>query len=173
MGFGKRAVEKVGRAWGGLTSSASNHSGYSSSSSTGMSDSASGYASSHQSGPTGRKARRKAPHAFSNASSISSLASSSSEDHFVPAGPQLGRRFRGPRLSSSGLSIVGGLVFKRNLEVCVRETAIDEVLAQLAGGRREASFGYRPLESRLLPALVLRCAQHILRWGVQEEGLFR
>ncbi len=173
MGFGKRAVEKVGRAWGGLTSSASNHSGYSSSSSTGLSDSASGYASSHHSGPTGRKAKRKAPHAFSNASSISSLASSSSEDHFVSPGPQLGRRFRGPKLSSSGLSIVGGLVFKRNLQTCVRETAIDEMLVQLAHGQREESFGYKPLESRLLPALVLRCAQHILRWGIQEEGLFR
>ncbi|RPD63926.1 RhoGAP-domain-containing protein [Lentinus tigrinus ALCF2SS1-6] len=173
MGFGKRAVEKVGRAWGGLTSSTSNHSGYSSSSSTGMSDSASGYASSHHSGPTGRKARRKAPHAFSNASSISSLASSSSEDHFVPTGPQLGSRLRGPKLSSSGLSIVGGLVFKRDLRSCVYETAADVVLTRLAGGQQDAFFGFRPLESRLLPALVLRCAQHILRWGVQEEGLFR
>ena len=173
MGFGKRAVEKVGRAWGGLTSSASNHSGYSSSSSTGMSDSASGYASSHHSGPSGRKARRKAPHVFSNASSISSLASSSSEDHFVSTGPQLGSRLRGPKLSSSGLSIAGGLVFKRDLRICVYETAADEVLRLLASGRQDVTFGFRPLESRLLPALVLRCAQHILRWGVQEEGLFR
>ncbi|KAI0743778.1 hypothetical protein C8Q80DRAFT_1183099 [Daedaleopsis nitida] len=173
MGFGKRAVEKVGRAWGGLTSSASNHSGYSSSSSTGMSDSASGYASSHHSGPVARKGRRKGPHAFSNASSISSLASSSSEDHFVATGPQLGRRFRGPKLSSSGVSVLGGLVFKRNLQTCVRETAIEEVLMRLADGRPDEVYGHRPLESRLLPALVLRCAQHILRWGVQEEGLFR
>ncbi|TFK94622.1 RhoGAP-domain-containing protein [Polyporus arcularius HHB13444] len=173
MGFGKRAVEKVGRAWGGLTSSASNHSGYSSSSSTGLSDSASGYASSHHSGPTGRKARRKAPHAFSNASSISSLASSSSEDHFVPSGPQLGSCLRGPKLSSSGLSIVGGLVFRRDLRTCVYETAADDVLRRLAGHQEGVSFGFKPLESRLLPALVLRCAQHILRWGVQEEGLFR
>uniref|UniRef100_A0A5K1JYY3 Glucose oxidase n=1 Tax=Ganoderma boninense TaxID=34458 RepID=A0A5K1JYY3_9APHY len=173
-GFGKRAVEKVGRAWGGLTSSASNHSGYSSSSSTGMSDSASGYSSSPHSGPAARKGRRKAPHAFSNASSISSLASSSSEDHFIPSGPQLGRRLRGPKLSSSGLSIVGGLVFKRDLRSAVRETAIEEVLIRLASEEEEANaFGYRPLESRLLPALVVRCAQHILRWGVQEEGLFR
>lgn len=173
-GFGKRAVEKVGRAFGGLTSSASNHSGYSSSSSIGMSDSASGYSSSPHSGPTGKKARRKAPHAFSNASSISSLASSSSEDHFVPSGPQLGGRLRGPKLSSSGLSVVGGLVFKRDLRSAVRETAIEDVLIRLASEEEEADvFGYRPLESRLLPALVVRCAQHILRWGVQEEGLFR
>ncbi|EJF65136.1 RhoGAP-domain-containing protein [Dichomitus squalens LYAD-421 SS1] len=174
MGFGKRAVEKVGRAWGGLTSSASNHSGYSSSSSTGMSDSASVYAPSHHSGPTGRKGRRKAPHAFSNASSISSLTSSSSEDHFVPPGPHLGRRLRGPKLSSSGLSIVGGLLFKRDLRSAVRETAIDAVSTRLASGEEQAEvFGFRPLESRSLPALVVRCAQHILRWGIQEEGLFR
>ena len=163
MGFGKRAVEKVGRAWGGLTSSASNHSGYSSSSSVGMSDSASGYASSHNSGPNGRKARRKAPQAFSNTSSISSLASSSSEDHFAPAGPILGRRLRGARSS--------GMVFRRDLRSCVRDTAVIDV--EIEGKVDADSFDFKELESRLLPALVLRCAQHILRWGVHEEGLFR
>ena len=30
-----------------------------------------------------------------------------------------------------------------------------------------------PLQERLLPALVLRCAQHLMVWGIQEEGLFR
>ena len=30
-----------------------------------------------------------------------------------------------------------------------------------------------PLQDRLLPALVLRCVQHLLAWGIQEEGLFR
>ncbi|KAG5220219.1 Rho-GAP domain-containing protein [Salix suchowensis] len=29
------------------------------------------------------------------------------------------------------------------------------------------------LESKRVPALVVRCAQHLLIWGVQEEGLFR
>lgn len=181
MGFGKRAVEKVGRAWGGFSSSASNHSGYSSSSSTGassssvkVSDANSGYASSPQSGPSGWRARRKAPHGFSGGSSISSFASTSSEDHFMPTGPQLGRRLRGPKLSSSGVSIAGGLVFKRDLATCVRETAIEDVQIRLANGDQELDrFGFKPLESRLLPALVVRCAQHILRWGVQEEGLFR
>ncbi|KAI0633410.1 hypothetical protein C8Q77DRAFT_1157618 [Trametes polyzona] len=183
MGFGKRAVEKVGRAWGGFSSSASNHSGYSSSSSTGgassssvkASDVASGYASSPQSGPTGWRGRRKVPHGFSGGSSISSFTSTSSEDHFMPSGPQLGRRLRGPKLSSSGLSIVGGLVFKRDLPTCVRETAIEEVRIQLASGQQDVvpHVGLKPLESRLLPALVVRCAQHIMRWGVQEEGLFR
>ncbi|OJT11616.1 hypothetical protein TRAPUB_11872 [Trametes pubescens] len=183
MGFGKRAVEKVGRAWGGFSSSASNHSGYSSSSSTGgasttsmkVSDANSGYASSPQSGPSGWRGRRKAPHGFSGGSSISSFTSTSSEDHFIPSGPQLGRRLRGPKLSSSGVSIAGGLVFKRDLPTCVRETAIEDVQIRLAHGDQDlfAHVGFKPLESRLLPALVVRCAQHILRWGVEEEGLFR
>ena len=72
------------------------------------------------------------------------------------------------------MSIVGGLVFKRDLRSSVRDTAIDAVSMRIANGEEEADvFGYRPLEDRLLPALVVRCAQHILRWGLQEEGLFR
>ena len=31
----------------------------------------------------------------------------------------------------------------------------------------------RVLEERRLPALALRCAQHLVKWGTQEEGLFR
>ncbi|CDO78167.1 hypothetical protein BN946_scf184467.g6 [Trametes cinnabarina] len=182
MGFGKRAVEKVGRAWGGLSSSASHHSGYSSSSTAAassssikVSDSASGYASSPQSGPTtGWKARRKAPHGFSGGSSISSFASTSSEDHYTISAPHLGRRLRGPRVSDSGRA-AGGLVFKRDLRTCVRETAIEEMKIRLASGQPVADgrSAFKPVEARLLPALVVRCAQHILRWGVQEEGLFR
>ncbi|KAI9067142.1 RhoGAP-domain-containing protein [Trametes sanguinea] len=181
MGFGKRAVEKVGRAWGGLSSSASHHSGYSSSStaaasssSVKVSESASGYASAPQTGPTSHWKRRKAPHGFSGGSSISSFASTSSEDHYVPSGPQLGRRLRGPRVSGSGRP-AGGLVFRRDLRTCVRETAIEDVQIRLANGQHseDESSAFKPLEARLLPALVVRCAQHILRWGVQEEGLFR
>ncbi|KAH9942294.1 RhoGAP-domain-containing protein [Epithele typhae] len=163
MGFGKRAVEKVGRAFTGLASTASNHSGYSSSSSVGVSDGASGYASSHNSGAHGRKARRKVPQ-VSNTSSISSLASSSSEDHYSPSGPVLGRRIRSAKAR--------GLVFQRDLRNCVRDTAIDDVQDRL-GSESEETFGFKPLETRLLPALVVRCAQHIQRWGIQEEGLFR
>ncbi|KAI0356156.1 RhoGAP-domain-containing protein [Trametes cingulata] len=167
MGFGKRAVEKVGRAWGGFSSSSSNNSGYSSSSSTGGASSASAK-------PSEVKARRKPAPGFSGGSSISSFTSTSSEDHFTPTGPQLGRRLRGPRRTSSGLSIVGGLVFKRDLQTCVRETAIEDVRVRLAsGGDEDSSASFKPLESRLLPALVVRCAQHIMRWGIQEEGLFR
>ena len=30
-----------------------------------------------------------------------------------------------------------------------------------------------PLKDRALPALVVRCVQHIMHWGLEEEGLFR
>ncbi|OBZ68063.1 hypothetical protein A0H81_11921 [Grifola frondosa] len=158
--FGKRAVEKVvGRAWAGS-------------------------ARVHQSGPIpmpssgGWKSRRRGHHGFSGASSVhSSLTSSSSEcDQFVTVGPNLGMRLRGPRLNSLGVPIAGGLVFKRDLQTCVRETAIDDVLRQMAFEAQDyvmTNGGVKPLEARLLPALALRCAQHILKWGVQEEGLFR
>ena len=48
-----------------------------------------------------------------------------------------------------------------------------------AGHRRMPSdldfeiLGQQVFEYRLIPAIVLRCAQHILKWGLDEEGLFR
>ena len=66
----------------------------------------------------------------------------------------------------------GGVVFGRNLEVVVRETAID---VGVSGDESSEDWEakYRELETRMLPALVARCAQHLLIWGVQERGLFR
>ncbi|OCH93108.1 RhoGAP-domain-containing protein [Obba rivulosa] len=198
MGFGKRAVEKVvGRAFGGFSSASSSASIHSSSSSV-ATGSAAGHSfrsgqSKYAEQPLGRtssdlsgsgsgpssvwKAKRRG-HAFSGTSSISSSITSSSAsdiDHFTPSGPNLGRRIRGPRRTSSGASIAGGLVFKRDLRKCVQETAINNVLERIATGEELDSIesGVRPLEERMLPALAVRCAQHILKWGVQEEGLFR
>ena len=75
------------------------------------------------------------------------------------------------------LSIGGGAVFGRRLADCVRDTAADDVKQKLLAGDYYGE-GWEndevpPLEERLLPALVLRCAQHLLIWGIQEEGLFR
>ena len=75
------------------------------------------------------------------------------------------------------LSIGGGAVFGRRLADCVRDTAVDDVKQKLLSGEYYGE-GWEvdkipPLQDRLLPALVLRCAQHLLAWGVQEEGLFR
>lgn len=75
------------------------------------------------------------------------------------------------------LSNGGGAVFGRRLVDCVRDTAVDEVKQKLVSGEyyREGWEVDKipPLQDRLLPALVLRCAQHLLAWGIQEEGLFR
>ena len=82
----------------------------------------------------------------------------------------LGRSLRSP-LST------GGAVFGRRLADCVRDTAVDDVKQKLlsveghGGGWNNDRIA--PLQERLLPALVLRCAQYILAWGIQEEGLFR
>ncbi|KAJ7497266.1 hypothetical protein FB451DRAFT_1075792 [Mycena latifolia] len=191
-GLAKRAVEKMGRAWGGF-SSASSNSGYSSSSS---STAPSSYSSadhgltrtnSNNSGPPGKAPKhRRTPNSTSSAWSINSSNNSSSisdSDAFaVPPGPTLGKRLRGPlKVTTSGAS-AGGVVFGGRLKVVVNETAVT------IGGRRgrdiedanspfkQANSGLpllKLLERRMLPALVVRCAQHLLIWGVQEEGLFR
>ncbi|KAF7376118.1 Rho-GAP domain-containing protein [Mycena sanguinolenta] len=188
-GFAKRAVEKMGRAWGGF-SSASKESGYSSSSST--STAPSSYSSADHglvrtnshSGSSGKASKhRRTPNAPSSNWSISSSNHSSSisdADAFVaPVGPSLGKRLRGPLKVTATGSNAGSVVFGCRLKVIVSETSVT------AGGRRgrdiesaekQGAAGLpllRQLERRMLPALVVRCAQHILIWGVQEEGLFR
>ncbi|TFK54358.1 RhoGAP-domain-containing protein [Heliocybe sulcata] len=204
FGFGKRAVEKMGRAWGGLTSSAS--SGHSSSSSSIAPSSFSGgsplgrvhsnQSVSSQSNASGSFAgkfkQRRTPNAPSATWSISSSATSSSvsgEEGFsaTPSGPALGKRMRGPLRTISGSGAASGLVFGRDLKSCVRETAVNPGRWDLSdndlgspGHRRQRSrgldmeiVGAKALEDRMLPALVVRCAQHLLRWGIEEEGLFR
>ncbi|KAJ7084358.1 hypothetical protein B0H15DRAFT_911123 [Mycena belliarum] len=191
-GLAKRAVERMGRAWGGFSSGSSN-SGYSSSSSGTAPSSYSSVenaltrTNSNHSGPPGKPPKhRRTPNSASSAWSINSSNNSSSisdADAFALApGPTLGKRLRGPlKVMSSGAN-AGGVVFGGRLKVVVSETAVT------IGGRRgrdaddvtspfkQANSGLpllKLLEHRMLPALVVRCAQHILIWGVQEEGLFR
>ncbi|TFY54196.1 hypothetical protein EVJ58_g9004 [Rhodofomes roseus] len=175
MGLGKRAVERVGRAWGGFGSS-------SGASMISQSSSVSSITSSDQGHPLGRTMSKESSAAFGgivkkkrrfgpapSVSSVTSSSAASEADAFVAAGPGLGRRVRGPKRTPSGASIIGGLVFKRDLKTCVAETAIDglDKAAAQEGGET------KPLEQRMLPALVVRCAQHLLKYGVREEGLFR
>ncbi|KAH9831237.1 RhoGAP-domain-containing protein, partial [Rhodofomes roseus] len=175
MGLGKRAVERVGRAWGGFGSS-------SGASMISQSSSVSSITSSDQGHPLGRTMSKESSAAFGgivkkkrrfgpapSVSSVTSSSAASEADAFVAAGPGLGRRVRGPKRTPSGASIIGGLVFKRDLKTCVAETAIDglDKTAAQEGGET------KPLEQRMLPALVVRCAQHLLKYGVREEGLFR
>ncbi|KAF8135562.1 hypothetical protein EV363DRAFT_1396040 [Boletus edulis] len=175
-GLARRAVERMGRVWGSKNSFSSpfvSPLGEPSSNGGSPSRTNSSHSESVYHGH-GRRIRHNP-----QTPSVSSTASSLS-DH---EGPQLGRRLRGP----VGVSGVGGLVFGRELKTCVEETAIDPFLSVLRAqnvwqdGREESDTSERvqwsqpsaPLESRHLPALVVRCAQHILAWGVQEQGLFR
>lgn len=206
-GLAKRAVEKMGRAWGGMNSSSSN-SGYSSSSSgnapssysnTSITDHSSVHTHSNQSTPgffatpshTCKGKQRRTPNAPSGSWSIASSATSSSlsdSDAFSsPAGPTLGTQLRGSvRRTNSGAGVAGGVVFGRDLEACTRETAVDPLRSRSGASMVDRARQYdkkgsfsgddvylKVLETRKLPALVVRCAQHILLWGVQEEGLFR
>jgi hypothetical protein len=113
------------------------------------------------------------------ASSTTSSSFSDSDTYSVPSGPVLGKRVRGPTRSTGG-----GAVFGRDLRSCVAETALpaihsadSDVIGRPSHSRAasgsKAQKDDKELEARRVPALVVRCAQHILAWGVQEEGLFR
>lgn len=189
--LGKRAIEKIGRPWG----SKSNHPPVQSSSKTDLVSGSnpppsykgkfSDYinrshpnnsGSSHSiSLSNSSKHKRRTPDGSSGTWSISSQSSVSVDDKTSTqsgtTGLNFGRIIRGP------LSTSGGAVFGRRLADCVRDTAVDEVRQKLLSGGYYGE-GWTvdkipPLQDRLLPALVLRCAQHLLAWGVQEEGLFR
>ncbi|KAK0213069.1 hypothetical protein DFS33DRAFT_1286233 [Desarmillaria ectypa] len=193
FGLAKRAVEKINRAWGGLSSGSSNSGYSSSSSSTGpssYSDHHLARIASNQSGVMSSrygKKHRRTPDAPSGAWSINSsttISSSSDSDAFTPAGPFLGRKVRGPtRTKSGGTRAVGGIVFGRDLRAATRDTAIGVGVSFSAADLESVKGDVRsgdvdkdhlePLEGRMVPAVVVRCAQHLLLWGIQEEGLFR
>ncbi|THH30922.1 hypothetical protein EUX98_g3249 [Antrodiella citrinella] len=186
IGIGKR----VHRVWGGFSSSSSSQSAYSSTSSVDQMSNGSQHC--HTSRPedglgartapqvinqpsakSGWRGKRGTPNAPSGTWSVaSSTASSASESEALtmPSGPNLGTRLRGPMLNASGSAVAGGLVFGRKLDICVQQTSIDR---RPDVSSNDGGSGIRPLEERDLPALVIRCAQHLLQWGVQEEGLFR
>lgn len=119
------------------------------------------------------KHKRRTPDGPSGTWSISSSHSSVSINDKMsmqsgPSGLNFGRIVRGP------LNVGGGTVFGRQLADCVRDTAVDDVKQKLFSGKyHRGGWEIPPLQDRLLPALVLRCAQHLLAWGIQEEGLFR
>lgn len=104
---------------------------------------------------------------------MSSSVTNLSETDGISNGPVLGTRLRGPQLSKAGTPIVGGLVFGRDLWTCVQQTAIDAMKEQLDYWDPDVSVKSRGIEERVLPALIVRCAQHLHHWGLQEEGLFR
>jgi hypothetical protein len=158
MGFGKRAVEHMGRAF---DSSGSIHSSNASKSLGSTASQAQRYkAKPHQT-----------PNAPSGAWSVTTVSSIFTDpESFSFTGPRLGTCLRGPMRNAAGSPVVGGLVFGRDLKTCADETAIDAI--RLAAS--DTSHSVLPaLHERRLPALVFRCVQHIMKWGAKEEGLFR
>ena len=137
MGFGKRAVERMGRALGSL-GSGHNSSGHSSSSSSivvpeefGRNASSVSLASHASQSQTGKGKQRRTPNAPSGAWSVNTLSSTSTghtdPESFGFTGPTLGACLRGPMRNSSGGFVIGGLVFGRALKACVHDSAIDAV----------------------------------------------
>ncbi|KAF7983771.1 hypothetical protein HWV62_18974 [Athelia sp. TMB] len=176
----KRATERIGRAWG-MHSGSNTSMGYVSSSS----------ASTHSSqqsmedvrSPTPpvslRKKHQRTPGGASGAWSVHSSSTSSTSEtgsFHSASGSFVGKCMRGPLRSE------GGVVFGRDLKTCVAETALQATPSlqasndrsphrrTVSGSKARKEAENSELEARRVPALVVRCAQHILSWGVQEEG---
>ncbi|KAL1747062.1 hypothetical protein HDZ31DRAFT_80758 [Schizophyllum fasciatum] len=181
----KRAAERIGKAWGGFGSNASNQPGYTSSTPPSSYSSDNVLFRTHSGQSSSGSARRRGLQKPSGSWSTGSSGGATDNDFSSgSSGPSLGRRIRGPLRTKSGHGFVAaGVVFGRDLSTVVRDTAIR---AGVFGGNANASADLVParkgsvkrndlqaLEWRRIPALVARCAQHLLIWGVQEEGLFR
>ncbi|KAI6033044.1 hypothetical protein F5J12DRAFT_909841 [Pisolithus orientalis] len=173
-GLARRAVEKMGRVWGSRSPPPNSPLAPPISLSPSFPIGIVYRTSSGHSEPASRRKNRHTP----QTPSISSTGSSMS-DH---EGPQLGRCLRGPINTLSTGAGMGGLVFGRDLKACVNDTALDTIrnsphgrgLATSSNNSLTPRNGsWVSLEERHLPALIVRCTQHILRWGVQEQGLFR
>ncbi|KAK2464316.1 hypothetical protein APHAL10511_003773 [Amanita phalloides] len=123
--------------------------------------------------------RRRTPDASSGSWPSVTSTSVSDMDHLgVPSGPILGLMLRAPFQGS-------GVVFGNELELAVKDTAVGTTPSS-GEGRRAGEWermdlmkkskmrdAEKAIEERRLPAVVVRCAQHILTWGIEEEGIFR
>ena len=134
MGFGKRAVERMGRAFGNLGSgnNASGHStSFSLSAGTDFGRNASNVSLASHVSQAGKGKQRRTPNAPSGSWSVNTLSSTSTgqtdPESFGFTGPSLGTCLRGSMRNSAGGFVIGGLVFGRELRACVQETAIDAV----------------------------------------------
>ena len=185
LGPVKRAVEKLGWRWGmSLSPSTSGSgSGYSSSSSSTnapssrTSDYGLARTNSNRSTPSVHSHIVKSSH--SQGSAVG-LAGSGKRTPDAPSGvynastsgPSLGTMLRGGLRNKNGV-VSSGVVFGKALRTATRDTGVNVGKEMSVGGGRVKEGLVLELEKRLLPAIVVRCAQHLLIWGVQEEGLFR
>jgi hypothetical protein len=134
MGIGKRAVERMGRAFGNLGSghNASGHStSFSLSAGADFGRNSSNVSLASHVSQAGKGKLRRTPNAPSGSWSVNTLSSTSTgqtdPESFGFTGPSLGTRLRGPVRNSAGGFVIGGLVFGRELRACVQDTAIDAV----------------------------------------------
>ena len=111
-----------------------------------------------------------------NSSMIANISHLSVEQLAPGVGPNLGMQLRAP-LRPTG--VAGGLVFRRDLTTSCRETAIgcsespNTWHHNTTGTVLNETEFIESLERRMVPAIVVRCVQHLFLWGVHEEGLFR
>jgi len=179
LGFGKRAYDRVEKLWGGSNSSASSSVGGPSTPSKTQRTfgtpllrvrSNDARAALNNALTPERKpgVLRRTPDAPSGNYSIHST----DEDSSVATGrgAELGPCLRPGKVAAGyGQS---GLVFGRLLADCVRDTrTVPRVLDM--SNKNAYTAPAKDVEQRLLPAFVVRCSQHMVRWGVEEEGLFR
>ena len=126
-------------------------------------------------GLAGGGGKRRTPDAPSGAYSPHPVTPKSDVGPFAFSGPTLGTMLRGQLRDVNGM-VTNSVVFGRDLRVVTKETGINVGkgigFAGVSGGKVKEGLVFE-LEGRLLPAIVVRCAQHLLIWGVQEEGLFR
>ncbi|KAH6897663.1 hypothetical protein BKA70DRAFT_753028 [Coprinopsis sp. MPI-PUGE-AT-0042] len=119
------------------------------------------------------KRNRRTPNAPSGAystSSVTSTSTSESDAFFTSSGPMLGVMVRGPIKTKQG-TLISGVVFGQDLKTAVEQTMpitvsnLDKDADSKVGGERERLV--KEVQTRMLPALVTRCAQHLLIWGVR------
>ncbi|KIY44487.1 RhoGAP-domain-containing protein [Fistulina hepatica ATCC 64428] len=187
-GLAKRAVERVGRALGSM--GGSNSGSHSIASPTAPSSFA--FTERRSSSSHGGIRLRRTPNTNSGSWSLHSSANGSTSDCASPSptpSPSLGTRIRGHLPNPGGDGPSGGYVFGKPLAFVVINTAVSSAALSMPrsstdSGRFPIGLGslrkmsikrgdLRALDTRRLPALVVRCVQHILTWGIQEEGLFR
>jgi hypothetical protein len=166
MGFGKRAVERMGRAFGSL-GSGHNTSGLptsfplSAGTDFGL-DGSNVWPPSHVSHAGKGKQRwtpSTAPSAAWSVMTIRGISTRHTESgSFGSTGPSLGPCLRGPSRSSAGGFVIGGLVFGRPLRACVQDTAIDAVrLAPPTSGDSQ-SGGAHTVPAPIVYLLILLCS---------------
>jgi hypothetical protein len=165
MSFGKRAVERMGRAFGNL-GSGNNTSGHSTSFSLGAGTdfgrNASNVSLASHVSQAGKGKQRRTPDAPSGSWSVNTLCSTSTgqtdPESFGFTGPSLGTCLRGPMRNSAGGFVIGGLVFGRELRACAQDTAIDAVrLAPPTSGDSQSGEAHT-VPARVVYSFIMLCS---------------